>query len=121
MQLESLNEHGFHVKQGIAYCVGDEEIYVEVLRTALEEGREKIPFIRECVQKEDYDRYCIEVHGLKNAAKQIGAQDLSDMAYVQEMAARTGNTKQIRESGEALLTAYQKILDTLESFLADRQ
>ena len=41
-----LADRGFDVKEGIAMCAGDEELYLEVLQEAMEEGEEKIPLLR---------------------------------------------------------------------------
>lgn len=112
-----LASRGFDVDTGIAMCADDEEIYLEVLEAALEEGKEKIPFIRECYEKKDYDRYCIEVHGLKNAAKSIGAMHLSEMAKVQEFAVKENNLHLVEEGVDALLAEYKDIVDALQELL----
>ena len=65
--IEDLSKRGFDIDAGIAMCAGDEEVYVEVLDAAREEGKEKIPLIRELYENKDFERYCVEVHGLKNA------------------------------------------------------
>lgn len=116
MTLEGLKAKGFDVDSAMVFCINSEEIYREVLETALQEGLEKIPFIRECVQKEDYGRYCIEVHGLKNAAKQIGAMQLSELAWEQEKAAKEQNYEFIKDTYETLLERYQEILNILQEF-----
>lgn len=117
MTIEDLRGKGFDVDSALNFCVGSEDIYREVLETALEEGKEKIPFIRECVEKEDFARYCIEVHGLKNAAKQIGATELSELAFEQEKAAKTEQYDFIKETSGNLLEHYQQIVHVLEEFL----
>ena len=70
---EDLVIKGFDVEEGIRLCAGDEAIYMEVLWAAMEEGQEKIPLIRKAYAEKDYERYRIEVHGLKNAMRSIGA------------------------------------------------
>lgn len=117
MTVYDLRERGFDVDSALELCVGSEEIYLEVLETALEEGLEKIPFIKECVEKEDFKRYGIEVHGLKNAARQIGANELSDLAFEQEKAAKADNYEYIKGTYEALLTHYQKTMGVLKELL----
>ena len=112
-----LENRGIDVEAGIAMCAGDEDIYLEVLEAALEEGREKIPFIRECYEKKDYERYCIEVHGLKNAARSIGANHLSDISKVQEFAVKENNLHLVDEGVEPLLAEYQDLVDALEELM----
>ena len=53
MRLEDLRNKGFDVDSAMELCIDSEEIYQEVLEAALDEGVEKLPFMRECVEKED--------------------------------------------------------------------
>lgn len=117
MTVYDLKERGFDVESALELCVGSEEIYKEVLETALEEGLEKIPFIKECVETGDFKRYCIEVHGLKNAARQIGASQLSDAAFEQEKAAKAEDYEYIKGTYEALLVLYRQTMDVLKELL----
>lgn len=119
LTIYDLEKRGFDVEEGIAMCAGDEEIYVEVLDAALEEGREKIPLIRECYAQKDYERYCIEMHGLKNAMKSIGASSLSDAAKDQEMAVKANNLSLVDEGVDAVLDQYQSVVDALEELMTN--
>lgn len=118
--IDDLQNRGFDVEEGIAMCAGDEELYVEVLDAALEEGKEKIPLIRQLYEEKDYDRYCVEVHGLKNAMKSIGANHLSEAARVQEFAVKDNNLALVDEGVDALLTEYQDVVDALEELMANQ-
>ena len=118
--IDDLQNRGFDVEEGIAMCAGDEELYAEVLDAALEEGKEKIPLIRRLYEEKDYDRYCVEVHGLKNAMKSIGANHLSEAARVQEFAVKDNNLALVDEGVDALLTEYQDVVDALEELMANQ-
>ena len=117
--IDDLEKRGFDVEEGIAMCAGDEEIYVEVLDAALEEGREKLPLIRECYERKDFERYGIEMHGLKNAMKSIGAIELSEAAKEQEFAVKENNLQLIDERVEEVLTQYSDVVDALEELMAN--
>ncbi len=109
-----LSARGFDVEEGIAVCAGDEEIYLEVLEAALDEGREKIPFIRECYERKDFERYCIEMHGLKNAMKSVGAMGLSEAAREQEFAVKEDNLQLVEAKAEDILIQYRNVVAALE-------
>ncbi len=109
-----LSARGFDVEEGIAVCAGDEEIYLEVLEAALDEGREKIPFIRECYERKDFERYCIEMHGLKNAMKSVGAMGLSEAAREQEFAVKEDNLQLVEAKAEDILIQYRNVMAALE-------
>lgn len=119
--IDDLENRGFDVEEGIVMCAGDEEIYLEVLEAALEEGKEKLPLIRECYERKDYERYCIEMHGLKNAMKSIGADVLSEAAMKQELAVKENNLQLVDEGVEDILTQYQDVIDALEELMANRE
>lgn len=117
LTIDDLENRGFDVEEGIALCAGDEDIYLEVLDAALEEGREKIPFIRQLYEAKDYERYCIEVHGLKNAMKSIGANRLSEAAKAQEFAVKENNLNLVDEGIDELLEQYQDVVNALEELM----
>ena len=119
--IDDLEKRGFDVEEGIVMCAGDEEIYLEVLDAALEEGREKLPLIRECYEQRDFERYCIEMHGLKNAMRSIGAVRLSEAAKEQELAVKENNLQLIDEKAEDVLTQYRNVVDALEELMANRE
>lgn len=118
--IDDLENRGFDVEEGIVMCAGDEEIYLEVLEAALEEGKEKLPLIRECYERKDYERYCIEMHGLKNAMKSIGANVLSEAAMKQELAVKENNLQLVDEGVADILTQYQNVIDALEELMINR-
>ncbi len=108
---------GFDVVAGLEKCANDAEIYMEVLQMAWEEGKEKIPFIRGCVEEKDFNRYEIEVHGLKNAAKIIGCMDLAERAAEQEIAVKEEQFEDIIDTGvESLLVEYERVVSILDIF-----
>lgn len=110
MQISDLENYGFNTAEGLELCVDDEEIYMEVLETALEEGKEKIPFIDELMKEKNYERYIIEVHGLKNAAKQIGCDKLSEMAKDSELSGKAGKFDYIESKHEELMDEYRRVV-----------
>ena len=117
--ISDLEKRGFDVEEGIVMCAGDEEIYLEVLDAALEEGREKLPLIRECYERKDYERYCIEMHGLKNAMKSIGAGKLSEAAREQDMAVKEKRFDLVDENVEDVLAQYRDVIDVLNELMTN--
>jgi len=109
MEIKDLENYGFNVAEGLELCADDEDIYKEVLETALEEGMEKVPFMDELMANKDFERYTIEAHGLKNAAKQIGCDKLSEMAKTAEFAGKAGDTQALVDGHEALMDEYRKV------------
>jgi len=119
--IDDLTDRGIHVEEGIAMCAGDEELYLEVLNEALEEGTEKIPLIRRLYEEKDYDHYLIEVHGLKNAMRSIGAGHLSELAKAQEFAVKDQAYEKIDEHIGELLEKYQDLMDALRELMESQE
>ena len=116
---EDLTSKGFDVQEGIKLCGGDEAIYMEVLWAAMEEGEEKIPLIRSAYEQKDYERYRIEVHGLKNAMRSIGAVYLSELAAQQEQAVKDMDLAEMEIGVEEMLTQYQFVVNALKELLGE--
>lgn len=85
----------------------------------MEEGKGKIPLIRSVYEAKDWERYCIEVHGLKNAMKSIGATYLSQLAAEQETAVKEENFSVMQVGMEEMLTQYQFVVDALKELLGE--
>ena len=113
MLISELANYDFNLSEALEFCADDEDIYKEVLETALEEGREKIPFMNDLMSGKDFDRYIIEAHGLKNAARQIGCDRLSDMAKESELAGKAGDIDKMVSNHEALMTEYNRVVDVM--------
>lgn len=116
---EDLTAKGFDVEEGIRLCGDDEAIYMEVLWAAMEEGKEKIPLIRSVYEGRDFERYRIEVHGLKNAMRSIGANYLSQLAAEQEQAVKDENYAEMEVGVEEMLEQYQFVVDALKELLGE--
>ena len=116
---QDLTIKGFDVEEGIKLCGGDEAIYMEVLWAAMEEGEEKIPLIRSAYEQKDYERYRIEVHGLKNAMRSIGAVYLSELAAQQEQAVKDMDLAEMEIGVEEMLTQYQFVVNALKELLGE--
>lgn len=117
MTLQDLSQYGFDVDMALELCIGDEDILKEVLEVFLEEGREKLPLFEELIGKNDMDRYIIEAHGLKNAAKQVGAMTLSEMAKSSELTGKAGDLQTVKDMHPALLAEYKKAVDALAEYI----
>lgn len=72
---------------GIKYA-GDEEMYKADLKLWLRYTQDRKNEIRKAYDNKNADRCRIETHSLKSNAKRIGADELSELAYKMEKAAK---------------------------------
>ncbi|WP_049945743.1 DegV family protein [Butyrivibrio sp. LC3010] len=69
--------------------------------------------IEKCYKANDWDNYIIKVHSLKDSARIIGADELSELALKLENAAKDGNTEFVHKNTDRLLGNYRKYLKYL--------
>lgn len=107
---EELQRAGIHTKDGLQYCSGDWEFYVELLTKFAKDGNKKATEIDSLYKQEDFENYCTLVHALKSTAKMIGANSLSEMARALEEAAKKQDVGYIRQYHGELLTVYHQVV-----------
>lgn len=98
-----------------------EELFWVVLKeyyTAIEKKSSYIELLRE---QKDWKNYTIEVHALKSASRQIGADELADLAAELEKAGKEGNTAFIEENTDKAISMYRELKEHLRSFFPDAE
>ena len=103
--------------KAIQYCYGNEEMYAEVLKAYWEQGQEYLSRLPEFFQQGDWKNYAIIVHAIKSTSLQIGAEELSEMAFQQEMAAKEENEAFLKENWEGFFQLYNAVLKKIEGML----
>ena len=107
------------VRTGASYCENNAREYLEILKIAYEYGNKRINELLSYRENGDYRNYTIQVHSLKSTAKNIGAIEISQMAQKQEDAGNNGNYVYINEHCDELLEAYDIILESIYTVLAE--
>lgn len=108
---------GIDTEIGIKNCNGNVENYINILKVVAREGKEKCALLKRCLKEEDYERYIVEVHGIKGAMLAIGAIDLSTIAKNHEFAGKEENYKYIHNNVEILLHTYEEIIIAIEQYM----
>lgn len=98
-----------------------EELFWKVLKVFYRSIDKKVKLIRALVEQEDWAGYTVEVHALKNAAKQIGAMSLSEKAAALEIAGNARNIAAIRQDTGEMLEQYLGYLPVLEPFCMEEE
>lgn len=118
--MEDIRIDGIDMAEVEKHHSGGTESYVELLRLYCVDGRRKLALLVKLLKERDYDRYGVEVHGLKSASASVGAMELSAQALEHEMAVKEGNTAYILSHARALLEKYSWQLERIEGFLENR-
>ena len=102
------------VDAGIANYGNSRQRYIQILRYIYDDGEEQIARMRKQVRNKKYDEFLFEAHALKGLAKGIGAMELSELARMQEMAAREKHYNVIDEGADHLFEQYQMLLANIK-------
>ncbi len=101
--------------------LGSEELYWDVLKDYYRSIRKKAGLIHDLEQAEDWKNYTIEVHALKSASKQIGAEELSALAADMEKAGNAENAQLIHQYTASLLEQYWHLDHILAPYFMEQQ
>jgi HPt (histidine-containing phosphotransfer) domain-containing protein len=88
---------GVDVKRGIAMTGGTMEGYKRVLSTFRRDAEARLEFLSAGLAESDIQKFTTQVHALKSASANIGAEEMSKEAARLEEAARSGGTVFIQE------------------------
>ena len=101
------------MKQGIAYCGGKLEDYLEVVHIYYATGLDKKKDIQNFYEQKDWKNYAILVHAVKSTSQGIGAAELSDMAKELERAGKSADENYIQNHHQEMMEEYARVLEEL--------
>lgn len=102
----------------IMYC-GSEEDFLELAEVYCTSGKTYAEKLQDAFDAMDLKNYALISHTIKSTSKTLGATSLSEMALVQEMAAKDEDGDAIRSNHEEFSAAYKKVLDQLDAVLGN--
>jgi signal transduction histidine kinase/CheY-like chemotaxis protein/HPt (histidine-containing phosphotransfer) domain-containing protein len=114
-----LLETGLFDVTGAISLLGNEQLYWTVLKDYYRVIDKKKELIHSFYETQDWKNYTIEVHALKSASRQIGANELADLAAKLEKAANDKEYGVIVENQEKLLRMYADCQTALAPFMKD--
>lgn len=106
---------GLDVKVALK-LLGEEKLFWSVLKEYYRVIDKKYALIQEYMQKEKWKEYTIEVHALKSASRQIGANELASIAERMEAAGNANEIELIKKVTPELLEKYIKYKDILKPY-----
>lgn len=113
--------NGVNVRNAVKCRNGGMDDYLELLNLFYMDGKQKKVRLQQLIDADDLYNYGIEVHALKSAAANVGADRLSDMAKEHELAAKEENGNFIKENVRNLLSVYEDILSEIARVLQKKE
>ena len=105
------------VDDGMTYCAGDKEFYVDMLKEYIDSYEEKSQQLNKLFRTKEWSQYQIYVHALKSTSRTIGANDLSELARSMEEASSKGDGEYIGKYHDKLMTDYKVITEGIAQAL----
>ncbi|GHV41037.1 hypothetical protein FACS1894187_22460 [Synergistales bacterium] len=114
--ISRINVKGIDVKQGLKRFGGDEDIYLNVLKSYAKNTPPLLDQLRDCAQ-EGLPNYAIVVHGIKSSSRSIGAEPIGARAEALELAAKSGNLAFVLQKNDDFITTVHTLLESLSAIL----
>ena len=97
----------------LTYCGGSISDYIDLASIYYETGLKYHDDLIKYYEEKDWKNYSILTHSIKSTSKTIGALDLSELAYKEEVASKQEDINTINEYHEALLNEYTRVLEMI--------
>ncbi|MDE5699405.1 MAG: response regulator, partial [Lachnospiraceae bacterium] len=107
--------------QGALKLLGSEDLFMTILADYYHAIPKKLKLIRTYKEKEEWHNYTVEVHALKSASRQIGADELSDRAAALEAAGNANDIDIILQNTDDVLAMYESYHNILSPFFPEKQ
>ena len=107
----------FVPEKGIRYMGGDKELYIDILREYVSDGKEMFRMKNEYYKNSDNNNYVIKVHALKSTSLTIGAEPLSALLRTLEAAGKERNTDVIAELHGEFASMYRSVIAEAGEYL----
>lgn len=108
---------GIDTKLGIKNSMGSKKLYKELLQTFFTSTTKDKEVLEKAFKKQDLEDYMIHSHGLKSAAKSVGAIDISECAAYMENACINKAWPIIERKHEEFMAKLDSVLGVLSLFL----
>lgn len=114
----TLKIEGLNIEYALR-LLGSEKLFLSILKEYYFAIDQKYFTIKSLFQNENWKDYTIEVHALKSISRQIGAEQLSDLAKELEAAGKRNDIDFIRENTERMLSIYLSHKQLLKPYFPD--
>jgi len=101
--------------------LGSEGLFMTILADYYHAIPKKLKLIQTYKDKAEWHNYTIEVHALKSASRQIGADELASRAAALEAAGNANNIDIILQNTDEMLSMYAHYHEILSPFFPEKQ
>lgn len=119
--MQKISETGLSVEDGLLYCGGDTDFYIDMLKDyiAAYEGKEQE--LSNYFEEKNWHEYETLVHALKSISKTVGAMTVFEQARDLEEAAGKADNNYIEKHHDGLLGEYKELTDKIGGILKSKK
>ena len=114
--LSELEKLGVNIEAGIKFCGEEFDMYKSMLEAYANEEKEKSSHMIKSYEAKNWNDYGVYAHSLKSTSRTLGANELADIAYILEMAAKEGDDQTIIENHEKVMELYSKMVNVIREY-----
>ncbi|MDO5155946.1 MAG: ATP-binding protein [Eubacteriales bacterium] len=100
-----------NMQDGLKYCMEDQDLYEEIV--GLYASNNEVEALNTLYSEKNWKEYTVKIHAVKSNSKNIGANDLFELALALEMAAREENVEYIDNNHDSFMKEYQTLIDEI--------
>ncbi|SFQ37229.1 Signal transduction histidine kinase [Lachnospiraceae bacterium XBB1006] len=116
----NLSDYGIDIQKGIELLDGEFDIYLEMAQVFYNDYATKHEKMQEALAASDMATYSIYVHGLKSNARTLGAMELGELAYKEELESKDNNLTFIQSHVATLEAEWDKVRKGFEVLFASQ-
>lgn len=111
---------GLEVHRGIMNSGGKTEYFVETLSAFLSDGFAKLKTMDECLENNDWEKYCVYAGAFKSSLNIIGAVGLHESAKLLVNASKNEDARCIDINHDNFMREMESLFDSIKNFLDQR-
>lgn len=115
--IQKIKAIGLSVDDGLLYCGGDQDFYLDMLKDYVAEYEEKTQELSRLYEKKNWHEYQTLVHALKSTSKTIGATVIFEQSRSLEEASGNADDDFIEKHHPKLMTEYKEITDKIAAIV----
>ncbi|MBR0435462.1 MAG: response regulator [Lachnospiraceae bacterium] len=114
--MQELSGYGLDMDKALDLMDGEVEVLIEMADIFIKDRAPKGDKMMNALNNGDMENYAILVHALKSNARTVGAFELGELAYVEELKSKEGDIEFINSDWKALFAEWDKAVEGLAKF-----
>ncbi len=117
VQEETDKIEGINFQNGLSFAGNDKNTYIDILKTFSNDSAKREAELNQMLKENNIEGFTTNIHGLKSAARYVGADTVSDLALELENAGQKDDVDFINANLEKCITLYKEVCRNIQDYL----